>query len=101
MLTTLLLKTNGVANLSEEAIVDNLKTFFFGGFDTTAITLSYALFSLSQAPEWTQRILEEVPPHTPQPQWRPLLLLAGWMDGWMDSWMAGWMDGWMGGWMDG
>ena len=56
MLTTLLNKTDGGARLSDEAIVDNLKTFFFGGFDTTAITLSHALFLLSQAPEWTEKV---------------------------------------------
>jgi len=60
MLTTLLNKTDGGAGLSDAALIDNLKTFFFAGFDTTAITLSYALYLLSQAPEWTEKIVAEV-----------------------------------------
>ena len=59
MLTTLLQKTESTG-LSDDAIIDNLKTFFFAGFDTTAITLSYALYSLSLHREWIDKIVEEV-----------------------------------------
>jgi len=45
--------------LSKDALTDNLLTFMFGGFDTTSIALTYALFLLAENPaQWTRLRLE-------------------------------------------
>ena len=38
---------------------DNLLTFFFGGFDTTSIALTYALYEIAKRPEVEKQILLE------------------------------------------
>ncbi|MGI9568494.1 MAG: cytochrome P450, partial [Desulfobulbia bacterium] len=46
--------------MSDEQIVDNLLTFLLAGFDTTATALTWALYLLSRAPEWENRVQEEI-----------------------------------------
>ena len=46
--------------LTDDDIVNDIKAFFFAGYDTTAITLTYAVYLLSQSPEWEMKILKEV-----------------------------------------
>ena len=45
--------------LSDEEMQDNLLTFFFGGFDTTSIALTYALYEIAKHPEIEKEILAE------------------------------------------
>lgn len=49
-----------LAALSRDALTDNLLTFMFGGFDTTSIALTYALFLLATHPEQLARLRCEV-----------------------------------------
>jgi cytochrome P450 len=42
---------NQKVQLSEDTLADHLVTFFFGGFDTTSIALTYALYEVAQRPE--------------------------------------------------
>lgn len=46
--------------LTDDDIVNDIKAFFFAGYDTTAITLTYAVYLLSQSPEWEMKVLNEV-----------------------------------------
>ncbi|KAL5659506.1 hypothetical protein ACJX0J_032669, partial [Zea mays] len=46
--------------LSMDEIVDECKTFFFAGYDTTSHLLTWACFLLSTHPEWQGRLREEV-----------------------------------------
>jgi cytochrome P450 family 709 len=46
--------------LSMDEIVDECKTFFFAGYDTTSHLLTWACFLLSTHPEWQRRLREEV-----------------------------------------
>lgn len=46
--------------MSDEAILDELNMLLIGGHDTSAITMSWALFYLSQHPEMTQRARDEI-----------------------------------------
>jgi cytochrome P450 len=46
--------------MSEEHLVDNIVSFLIAGFDTTAFFLTWALYLISQSPEWEARILQEV-----------------------------------------
>ncbi len=46
--------------MSDEQMVDNLLTFYLAGHETTAKALTWTLYLLSRAPEWEQRVLEEV-----------------------------------------
>ncbi|XP_077242639.1 cytochrome P450 709B1-like [Tasmannia lanceolata] len=47
-------------NLNMKEIMDECKTFFFAGHDTTASLLTWAMFLLSLYPEWQERLREEV-----------------------------------------
>jgi len=40
--------------------VDNLITILFGGFDTSSITLTYALYMMTQHRDVERRVVEEV-----------------------------------------
>jgi cytochrome P450 len=46
--------------MSDRQLVDNTIAFLVGGYDTTALSLTWALYLISQSPEWETRILEEV-----------------------------------------
>jgi len=47
-------------NDSAEVLRDNVITVLAAGYDTTSITLTYALYLLSQHPEVTEKCLEEI-----------------------------------------
>jgi cytochrome P450 family 709 len=46
--------------LSMDEIIDECKTFFFAGHDTTSHLLTWASFLLATHPEWQERLREEV-----------------------------------------
>ena len=46
--------------MSNEMIADNLATFLFAGHETTAKALTWALYILARAPEWQDRLREEI-----------------------------------------
>ena len=46
--------------MSMDEIIDECKTFFFAGHDTTSHLLTWAMFLLCTHPEWQQRLREEV-----------------------------------------
>uniref|UniRef100_J3MC00 Cytochrome P450 n=1 Tax=Oryza brachyantha TaxID=4533 RepID=J3MC00_ORYBR len=53
---------NGGATTSMtlDEIIDECKTFFFAGHDTTSHLLTWAMFLLGTHPEWQERLREEV-----------------------------------------
>jgi cytochrome P450 len=46
--------------MSREKLIDNLLTFYLAGHETTAKALTWTLFLLARAPEWHDRLAEEV-----------------------------------------
>lgn len=46
--------------LSTRELVDECKTFFFGGHETTALALSWTLLNLAQHPEWQEQLRDEI-----------------------------------------
>ncbi|KAL6591540.1 hypothetical protein ACP70R_050043 [Stipagrostis hirtigluma subsp. patula] len=46
--------------LTSRELVDECKTFFFGGHETTALALSWTLLMLAAHPEWQEALREEV-----------------------------------------
>ncbi|OEL29604.1 Cytochrome P450 714C3 [Dichanthelium oligosanthes] len=46
--------------LTTRELVDECKTFFFGGHETTALALSWTLLMLAAHPEWQEELREEV-----------------------------------------
>lgn len=48
------------AAMDDEQLVDNLLTFYLAGHETTAKALLWALFLVARAPEWAERIRDEV-----------------------------------------
>ncbi|CAK7337306.1 unnamed protein product [Dovyalis caffra] len=61
----LLLKENRVdgrlgKTLTTRELVDECKTFFFGGHETTALALSWTLLLLAMHPEWQNQLREEI-----------------------------------------
>ena len=45
---------------ADDEIIDEIVTFLFGGFDTTSIALTYALYEIAKRPEVEAKILQEV-----------------------------------------
>lgn len=48
------------APMSDEELVDNLGTFLLAGHETTAKALTWTIYLLARAPEWQQRVRDEV-----------------------------------------
>jgi cytochrome P450 len=46
--------------MSDQLLGDNIISFLVAGYDTTAFSLSWTLYLISQSPEWEARMLEEV-----------------------------------------
>ncbi|XP_077222449.1 cytochrome P450 709B1-like [Tasmannia lanceolata] len=53
-------RQKGDPKLNMKEIMDECKTFFFAGHDTTANLLTWTMFLLSLYPEWQERLREEV-----------------------------------------
>ena len=47
-------------SMPEQRLVGNVIAFLVAGFDTTALAMTWALFLISQHPEWAQRMRNEV-----------------------------------------
>ncbi|GEM_PF-26841 len=47
------------ASMSEPEVKDNVMTFIFGGQETTSSALTWAIYLLSQSPEWRGAVLQE------------------------------------------
>jgi cytochrome P450 len=45
--------------MTEGEVKDNVMTFIFGGQETTSSALTWAIYLLSQSPEWRERLTEE------------------------------------------
>lgn len=50
--------------LTTTELVDECKTFFFGGHETTALALSWTLLLLATYPEWQAALREEIAEHS-------------------------------------
>ena len=46
--------------MTRREVVDECKTFFFGGHETTALALSWTLLMLAAHPEWQEALREEL-----------------------------------------
>jgi cytochrome P450 len=46
--------------MSDELLVDNIVSFLMAGYDTTAFSLTWTLYLISQSPEWEARMLREI-----------------------------------------
>lgn len=46
--------------MSESQLVDNILTFLMAGHETTAKALTWALYLLARAPQWQERICDEI-----------------------------------------
>jgi cytochrome P450 len=65
LLTSLLkahddLKEQAVEEMTDQIMVDNMMALLFAGFDTTSITLMYALYLVATNPEVEQQCLREI-----------------------------------------
>ncbi|KAK4749710.1 hypothetical protein SAY87_027159 [Trapa incisa] len=46
--------------LSTRELVDECKTFFFGGHETTALAIAWTLLNLADHPEWQEKLRDEI-----------------------------------------
>lgn len=46
--------------LSQQELVDECKTFFFGGHETTALAITWTLLLLAMNPEWQDHLRDEI-----------------------------------------
>src|SRR5262249_28598400 len=46
--------------MSDDLLVDNIVSFLMAGYDTTAFSLTWTLYLISQSPEWEARMLREI-----------------------------------------
>lgn len=53
-------KSNNGFNLNLQLIMDECKTFFFAGHETTALLLTWTLMLLASNPTWQEKVREEV-----------------------------------------
>ncbi|CAI9771916.1 unnamed protein product [Fraxinus pennsylvanica] len=53
----------GKRALTTRELVDECKTFFFGGHETTALAVTWTLLLLAQHPEWQNQLREEITLH--------------------------------------
>ncbi|KAL9676654.1 hypothetical protein QQ045_004870 [Rhodiola kirilowii] len=60
LLGLLLADGKGKNALSAKALVDECKTFFFGGHETTAVALSWTLLYLALNPRWQDELRDEI-----------------------------------------
>jgi Cytochrome P450 len=60
LLTNILLTAERESDVSKSAILDLIMTLLFGGYDTTSITLSYALYMIATHPAIQEECLEEI-----------------------------------------
>jgi cytochrome P450 len=51
---------SGSTEETDAGIVDNLKTFFFGGYDTTSIAISFTLWTLANRPVRSPSVSTEI-----------------------------------------
>ena len=47
-------------SMSDVLLVDNILSFLMAGYDTTAFSLTWTLYLISQSPEWQARMLDEI-----------------------------------------
>ncbi|KAK1366596.1 cytokinin hydroxylase-like [Heracleum sosnowskyi] len=60
LLDMMLADYESAKSLTTKEIVDECKTFFFGGHETVALALTWTLFLLSVHPEWQNQLREEI-----------------------------------------
>lgn len=60
LLTNILLTAERESDVSKSAILDLVMTLLFGGYDTTSITLSYALYMMATHPDIQKECLKEI-----------------------------------------
>ncbi|GAA0147968.1 oxygenase [Lithospermum erythrorhizon] len=60
LLGMLLAQDNNKGTLSSRDLVDECKTFFFAGHETTALSLTWSLLLLAVHPEWQDKLREEI-----------------------------------------
>lgn len=46
--------------LTTDELVDECKTFFFGGHDTTALAITWSRLLLAMHPEWQNQLRQEI-----------------------------------------
>uniref|UniRef100_A0A803M4E0 Cytochrome P450 n=1 Tax=Chenopodium quinoa TaxID=63459 RepID=A0A803M4E0_CHEQI len=47
-------------NLNLQLIMDEIKTFFFAGYETTALLLTWTIMLLASNPEWQEKLREDI-----------------------------------------
>lgn len=63
--------------LTTKELVDECKTFFFGGHETTALSLTWTLLLLAVHPEWQEELREEIKEVVADGEIKDASMLAG------------------------